>query len=81
MRRLVSIGMLWKAVERIGYAGKFSPYGIRATGSTVPSEMKFRPDVIESQRGHQERNKTRILQSGRVSIRAPRDDAGIGRLD
>jgi integrase len=58
-RRPVSIGVLWKAVESMGYAGKFSPHGIRATGSTVLNEMGFRPDVIESQLAHQERNMTR----------------------
>ena len=58
-RRPVSIGVLWKAVESMGYAGKFSPHGIRATGSTVLNEMGFRPDVIESQLAHQERSKTR----------------------
>lgn len=58
-RRPVSIGVLWKAVESMGYTGKFSPHGIRATGSTVLNEMGFRPDVIESQLAHQERNRTR----------------------
>ena len=58
-RRPVSIGVLWKAVESMGYAGKFSPHGIRATGSTVLNEMGFRPDVIESQLAHQERSMTR----------------------
>ena len=43
----------------MGYAGKFSPHGIRATGSTVLNEMGFRPDVIESQLAHQERSMTR----------------------
>jgi integrase len=57
-RRPVSIGMLWKAVESMGYGGKFSPHGIRATGSTVLNEMGFRPDVIESQLAHQEHNRT-----------------------
>ena len=36
-----------------------SPHGIRATGSTVLNEIGFRPDVIESQLAHQERNMTR----------------------
>jgi integrase len=58
-RRPVSIGVLWKAVESMGYGGKFSPHGIRATGSTVLNEMGFRPDVIESQLAHQEHNRTR----------------------
>ena len=54
-----SQGVLWKAVVSMGYAGRFSPHGIRATGSTILNEMGFRPDVIECQLAHKERNKTR----------------------
>jgi integrase len=43
----------------MGYAGRFSPHGIRATGSTILNERGYRPDVIEYQLAHKERNKTR----------------------
>jgi integrase len=47
--------VLW----RMGYAGKFSSHGFRATASTILNEMGFRPDVIERQLAHQERNSVR----------------------
>jgi integrase len=55
----VSKGVLWKAVSSMGYTGKFSPHGIRATGSTTLNEMGYRPDIIEHQLAHREKNKTR----------------------
>ena len=58
-RRPASRGVLWKAVASLGYAGTFSPHGIRATGSTMLNEMGFRADVIERQLAHAERNKVR----------------------
>src|SRR5215213_11991894 len=54
-----SSGVLWMAVASMGYAGQFSPHGIRATGSTILNERGYRPDVIEYQLAHKERNKTR----------------------
>ncbi len=58
-RRPASRGVLWKAVASLGYEGKFSPHGIRATGSTMLNEMGFRADVIERQLAHAERNTVR----------------------
>jgi len=58
-QRPASRGVLWKAVASLGYEGKFSPHGIRATGSTMLNEMGFRADVIERQLAHAERNKVR----------------------
>ena len=55
----VSKGVLWKAINSMGYGGKFSPHGIRATGSTMLNELGYRPDIIEHQLAHAERNKTR----------------------
>ncbi len=59
LSRPVSMGVLWKMVARMGYKGRFAPHGIRATGSTILNEQGFRPDVIERQLDHTERNKTR----------------------
>ncbi len=58
-RRPASLGVLWKAVASMGYKGKFSPHGIRATASTLLNEMGFRGDVIERQLAHVEGNKVR----------------------
>ena len=52
-----------RALERMGLNGKksigFSAHGFRATASTILNEIGFRPDVIERQLAHAERNKAR----------------------
>lgn len=48
-----------RALERMGYGNKFSAHGFRATASTALNEMGYRPDVIERQLAHKERNKVR----------------------
>ena len=59
LHKPASQGVLWKAIARMGYQGRFSPHGIRATGSTILNEMGFRPEVIERQLAHKERNEVR----------------------
>lgn len=46
------------ALMRLGF-GHFSPHGFRRTASTILNELGWRPDVIERQLAHQERNKIR----------------------
>jgi integrase len=58
-RRPASKGVLWKALVSMGYKDKFSPHGIRGTASTILNEMGFRPDIIEKQLDHQERDRVR----------------------
>ena len=48
-----------RALERMGYGGRFSAHGFRATASTILNEMGYRPDLIERQLAHAERNKVR----------------------
>lgn len=48
-----------RALERMGYGGKFSGHGFRATASTMLNEMGYRSDLIERQLAHAERNKVR----------------------
>ncbi|MES0385889.1 MAG: tyrosine-type recombinase/integrase [Hyphomicrobium sp.] len=52
-----------RALERMGLNGKgsigFSAHGFRATASTFLNEAGFRPDAIERQLAHKERNTTR----------------------
>ncbi|MBP3974354.1 tyrosine-type recombinase/integrase [Pseudoxanthomonas spadix] len=52
-----------RALERMGLNGKdsigFSAHGFRATASTLLNEMGYRPDVIERQLAHAERDKVR----------------------
>ncbi len=43
-----------RALERMGYANKFSGHGFRSTASTMLNEMGWRSDVIERQLSHVE---------------------------
>ena len=38
-----------RALERMGYGGKFSAHGFRSTASTLLHEQGFRPELIERQ--------------------------------
>ena len=52
-----------RALERMSFNGKdtigFSAHGFRATASTMLNEMGFRPDIIERQLAHAERDISR----------------------
>jgi len=56
--RSAGLTYLNKVVTKLGFKG-FSAHGIRATGSTLLNEFKFRSEVIEHQLSHVERNKTK----------------------
>jgi len=47
------------ALYRMGYHGRATVHGFRAMASTALNEMGFRPDVIERQLAHEERNRVR----------------------
>lgn len=47
------------AMYRMGYHGRATVHGFRATASTILNESGFKPDVIERQLAHIERNKVR----------------------
>ena len=48
------------ALYRLGYHGRMTGHGFRAVASTVLNESaRFRPDVIERQLAHCERNDVR----------------------
>jgi integrase len=55
----ISDNTLSKAFRDQGYKGKATPHGMRATASTILNENGFKPDVIERQLAHCERNKVR----------------------
>lgn len=55
----MSTTTLNRALERMGYLGKFSAHGFRATASTMLNEQGYRPDVIERQLAHAPRDKVR----------------------
>jgi integrase len=59
----MSMTTLNRALERMKFNGTegrdFSAHGFRATASTMLNELGFRPDVIERQLAHKERNQVR----------------------
>ena len=57
--RVMGPTTLNRYLERLGYRGTFSAHGFRATASTLLNELGYRPDVIERQLAHQERNRVR----------------------
>jgi integrase len=59
LRKPLSDSTLNVAFDRMGYGGRFTPHGLRATASTILNEQGFRPDVIERQLAHTERNRIR----------------------
>jgi integrase len=58
-RCLTDVGLL-NALRRMGYAkDKMCIHGFRAMASTLLNELGYRPDVIEAQLAHEEKNAVR----------------------
>lgn len=55
----MSENTLLYAMYRLGYHSRATAHGFRATASTILNEQGWRPDVIERQLAHAERNKIR----------------------
>lgn len=55
----ISNNTLLFALYRLGYKGKMTGHGFRAVASTMLNETGFRPDVVERQLAHCERNEVR----------------------
>ena len=55
----ISENTLLYAIYRMGYHSRTTVHGFRATASTILNEHGFKPDVIERQLAHSERNKVR----------------------
>ena len=58
-RNMMSDNTFLRAIEIMGYKGKTTGHGFRSTASTILNENGFRPDVIERQLAHSERNQIR----------------------
>lgn len=58
-RTYMTATTLNRALERMGYGGRFSSHGFRATASTILNELGYRSELIERQLAHAERNKSR----------------------
>lgn len=59
LKKSMGASSLNVAFDRMGYGERFTPHGVRATASTILNEQGFRPDVIERQLAHAERNRIR----------------------
>lgn len=58
--RPMSENTMTYAIYRLGYKSRATAHGFRAVASTIANEDgQFRPDVIERQLAHEERNKVR----------------------
>lgn len=55
----ISNNTLLFALYRLGYKSRMTGHGFRAVASTILNESGFRPDVIERQLAHCERNEVR----------------------
>jgi len=55
----ISNNTLLFALYRLGYKGRMTGHGFRSVASTILNESGFRPDVIERQLAHYERNDVR----------------------
>lgn len=55
----ISNNTMLYALYRLGYKGKMTGHGFRAVASTILNEQGWRPDVIERQLAHCERNEVR----------------------
>jgi integrase len=53
-----------KAFYAMGYAGKFSPHGIRVTGRTILGEQGHPRDVLERQLAHRDKKEVRAYDQG-----------------
>ena len=58
-RKIMSENTLLFALYRLGYHGRATVHGFRATASTILNESGFAPDPIERQLAHVEKNKVR----------------------
>lgn len=63
-RRRASQTILAKAFDSMGYVGKFSPHGVRATGRTILGEQGHPKDVLERQLAHQDKKHVRAYDQG-----------------
>lgn len=53
------LATLRNAVNKMGFKDRFNPHGARGTFSTILNEKGYRPDIIERQLAHVEKNAVR----------------------
>jgi len=55
----ISNGTVLMALRRMGYQGRMTGHGFRTLASTILNEEGYRPDVIERQLAHRDKDKVR----------------------
>jgi integrase len=68
----MSYNTMLYALYRMGYHSRATVHGFRALASTALNEMGFRPDVIERQLAHEERNAVRAAYNRAEYLRERR---------
>jgi integrase len=63
-RKGASHSLFIKALYSLGYAGKFTPHGIRVTGRTILGEQGHDRDVLERQLAHRDKKEVRAYDQG-----------------
>lgn len=58
-RKTMSENTFLRAIDVMGYKGRTVGHGFRSTASTILNEAQFRPDIIERQLAHAERDGVR----------------------
>lgn len=58
-RKTMSENTFLRALDIMGYKGKATAHGFRSTASTILNENGFKPDIIERQLAHAERDQVR----------------------
>ena len=72
-RNIMSENTFLRAIEVMGYRGKTTGHGFRSTASTILNENGFRPDVIETQLAHCERDTVRAAYNHATYLNERRD--------
>lgn len=71
--KFMSENTMLYALYRMGYHSRATGHGFRSTASTILNEHGFRPDVIERQLAHGERNKVRAAYNHAQYLRERRE--------
>lgn len=71
-RKTISENTLNKGLAVLGYKGRVTANGFRATASGLLNEQGFNPDAIERQLAHKERNKVRAAYTHQAQYLADR---------
>lgn len=69
----IHVSGITASMRKMGYEGKATPHGFRATISTALNEKGFTPDAIELQLAHMETNKVRATYNKAMRLQERRE--------